>query len=59
MDVSPFLLFEGNCAEAMAFYQCCLGGELEIVDGVIGVSGCVFNGCRSQRIASVRISGSG
>jgi PhnB protein len=26
----PFLLFEGNCAEAMTFYQSCLGGELEI-----------------------------
>ena len=30
MDLSPFLLFEGNCAEAMRFYQSCLGGELEI-----------------------------
>jgi PhnB protein len=26
----PYLLFEGNCAEAMAFYQSCLGGELTI-----------------------------
>ena len=25
---SPFLLFDGNCAEAMSFYQQCLGGEL-------------------------------
>lgn len=24
----PFLLFDGNCAEAMAFYQACLGGNL-------------------------------
>ena len=24
----PFLLFEGCCAEAMTFYQSCLGGEL-------------------------------
>ncbi|MGD8921951.1 MAG: VOC family protein [Candidatus Zixiibacteriota bacterium] len=24
----PFLLFDGNCAEAMAFYHRCLGGEL-------------------------------
>lgn len=30
MNLSPFLLFDGNCAEAMAFYQSCLGGELEI-----------------------------
>ena len=25
---SPFLLFEGKCAEAMTFYQKCIGGEL-------------------------------
>ncbi len=30
MNLSPFLLFEGNCAEAMQFYRSCLGGELEI-----------------------------
>jgi PhnB protein len=26
----PFLLFDGNCAEAMKFYQSCLGGELTL-----------------------------
>ena len=31
MNLTPFLLFEGNCAEAMAFYQSCLGGELTIM----------------------------
>ncbi len=30
MNLCPFLLFEGNCAEAMTFYQSCLGGELEM-----------------------------
>ena len=30
MKLMPFLLFDGNCAEAMAFYQDCLGGELAI-----------------------------
>lgn len=30
MNVSPFLLFEGTCAEAMQFYQSCLGGQLEV-----------------------------
>jgi PhnB protein len=28
INLTPFLLFEGNCAEAMAFYQSCLGGDL-------------------------------
>jgi len=27
---TPFLLFDGNCAEAMAFYNECLGGELKL-----------------------------
>jgi PhnB protein len=26
----PFLLFDGECAEAMTFYQSCLGGELTL-----------------------------
>lgn len=30
MNLSPFLLFEGNCAEAMRFYQSCLGGDLAV-----------------------------
>lgn len=28
LRVSPFLLFDGNCAEAMAFYHACFGGDL-------------------------------
>ena len=31
MNLMPFLLFDGNCAEAMGFYQGCLGGELTII----------------------------
>ena len=31
MNLTPFLLFDGNCAEAMAFYQSCFGGELTIL----------------------------
>jgi PhnB protein len=30
MNLTPFLLFDGNCAEAMAFYHACLGGELTV-----------------------------
>jgi PhnB protein len=28
LHLTPFLLFEGNCAEAMQFYAACFGGEL-------------------------------
>jgi PhnB protein len=27
---TPFLLFDGNCAEAMSFYHSCLGGDLRL-----------------------------
>lgn len=27
---TPFLLFDGNCAEAMSFYHDCLGGNLTL-----------------------------
>jgi len=30
LKVSPFLLFDGNCDEAMKFYHECLGGDLTI-----------------------------
>lgn len=29
-QLNPYLAFEGNCREAMTFYQQCLGGELLI-----------------------------
>ncbi len=30
LRATPFLLFDGNCAEAMTFYHKCLGGELTL-----------------------------
>ena len=30
LNLTPFLLFDGNCAEAMTFYQQCIGGELTL-----------------------------
>lgn len=30
LRATPFLLFDGNCAEAMTFYHDCLGGELTL-----------------------------
>ncbi len=29
--LTPYLLFNGNCAEAMVFYQSCFGGELSLM----------------------------
>lgn len=30
LSTTPFVLFDGNCAEAMTFYHQCLGGELTL-----------------------------
>jgi PhnB protein len=30
LRATPFLLFDGNCAEAMTFYHNCLGGDLTL-----------------------------
>lgn len=30
LRATPFLLFDGNCEEAMSFYHDCLGGELTL-----------------------------
>ena len=30
INCTPFLLFDGTCAEAMTFYHQCLGGELTL-----------------------------
>jgi PhnB protein len=30
LQATPFLLFDGDCAEAMTFYHRCLGGELTL-----------------------------
>lgn len=30
MNLTPFVIFEGNCAETMAFYHSCFGGELTV-----------------------------
>src|SRR5512142_2823952 len=30
LTATPFILFDGNCAEAMTFYHKCLGGELSL-----------------------------
>lgn len=32
LQTSPFILFDGNCKEAMSFYQECLGGENDKID---------------------------
>ena len=39
MQLNPYLLFDGNCAEAFKFYEQTLGGKIEnlIIKGSSGV----------------------
>ncbi len=30
-QINPYLLFDGNCREAMSFYQGCFGGQLSLM----------------------------
>lgn len=30
-QLNPYLIFSGNCKEAMTFYQTCLGGEIALM----------------------------
>jgi PhnB protein len=32
MHLTPYLLFDGNCHEAMEFYRACLGGDLTVME---------------------------
>ncbi len=31
MNLSPYILFDGNCHQAMEFYKSCFGGELTVL----------------------------
>jgi len=31
IDLNPYLMFDGNCREALEFYQAIFGGELNVM----------------------------
>lgn len=31
MEIAPYLIFNGNCAEAFKFYEQCLGGKIDMI----------------------------
>ena len=31
MELTPYLIFNGNCSEAFKFYEKCLGGQIEML----------------------------
>lgn len=54
-EITPYLNFDGNCREAMTFYQQCLGGELNIT--TFGESGFDSPGETRDRLMHARLTG--
>lgn len=52
---TPFLLFDGNCAEAMTFYHECLGGELTLTKLADTPMKDIFPSEKHQRIINARL----
>lgn len=52
---TPFLLFDGNCAEAMTFYHECLGGDLTLTKLVDTPMKAAFPAEKHDRIINAHI----
>ncbi len=53
-EINAYLIFNGNCREAMTFYQKCLGSELQLI--TFGDMGGNVPAEAKDRIAHARIS---
>ena len=53
-EINAYLIFNGNCREAMTFYQKCLGGDLQLI--TFGDMGGNMPAEAKDRIAHARIS---
>jgi PhnB protein len=51
-----FLLFDGNCAEAMAFYRECFGGELTITKVSDTPMTAQFSPDKLNRVANAKLT---
>jgi PhnB protein len=59
MQVSQFLLFDGDCRQAMTFYQSCLGGELTLSPVAETPMAAAFPASMHSRIIHARLVGNG
>jgi PhnB protein len=53
---TPFLLFDGNCAEAMSFYHACLGGSLVLTKLADTPMRAQFPPDKHERIINARLT---
>ena len=59
VNLHPYLLFTGNCREAMTFYQRCLGGELSIMSYGESPGGADMPAETRDNVLHAMLSGSG
>lgn len=57
--LTPYLLFDGNCAEAMTFYKECLGGELTLMKAADSPMKAQFPPALQERIINAEFKGDG
>jgi PhnB protein len=57
MQVSQFLFFDGDCRQAMTFYQSCLGGELTLSPVAETHMAAAFPASMHSRIINARLVG--
>jgi PhnB protein len=55
LQTTPFLLFDGNCAEAMTFYHQCLGGDLTLTKLVDTPMKAQFPPAKHERIINAHL----
>ena len=56
LSLTPFLLFDGKCAEAMRFYQSCFGGDLTLTPLSETPMAAQFPPTQHHKITNARLS---
>jgi PhnB protein len=59
LSLTPYLLFDGTCLQAMQFYQSCLGGELTVMTVKDSPASKRLPAALEERIINARLRGDG
>ena len=59
LTLTPYLLFDGTCREAMQFYQSRLGGELTVLTVKDSPAGARMPAALQDRVINARLRGEG
>lgn len=57
--LTPYLLFDGTCRQAMQFYQSCLGGELTLMSVKDSPASAQMPATAQDKIINARLRGEG